>query len=399
LPHRLPFRLRHWNAAIALATEWIVKPLLVIVALIATVSRAGLAQAPAPASEPTRLEIGRFKSRALLQCASNVPAGAPLAIVVPGSGAHGPEEMMPAAATLDGTNAAILSAIAGGLRAGGFHTLQVGKPGVEFFAGSWEREKLAYDAELFLRLTWGDLIENVTEAVRYAEGARPCGASAIVLVGHSEGTTVVADAAVGNPAVRGLVFLGLQGESVSSAIEWQAYVRPVELFIGPDVDADHDGYITRDEAARWPKDFSYPWKDEETKVSIDAWSAHSRSQPQISQAIASVKASPLYGNGQWDRAPLYAQIAALPIPVLGLTGSLDVQTPPRQLQALSSACQAAKKLDCEVHEVPGVGHFFSAPRPPRAQVLVDATLGPVAPEFLKFFARTLQSWRSGVREK
>jgi hypothetical protein len=73
------------------------------------------------------------------------------AIVVPGSGAHGPEEMMPGAATLDGANAPSLSSIARGLRAGGFHTLQLGKPGVEFFAGSWEREKLAYDAELFLK--------------------------------------------------------------------------------------------------------------------------------------------------------------------------------------------------------------------------------------------------------
>ena len=94
---------------------------------------------------------------------------------------------------------------------------------------------------------------------------------------------------------------------------------------------------------------------------------------------------------------MYSQIASLSIPVLGFTGSVDVQTPPRQLEELTKACKAAKKKDCASHVVPGVGHFFSAPRPPRSQMLVDATLGPVSPDFLEYFARTLSAWRPGIR--
>lgn len=49
-----------------------------------------------------RLEVGHLKSRALLQCAKGAPSDAPLAIIVPGTRAHGPDEAMPPSITADG---------------------------------------------------------------------------------------------------------------------------------------------------------------------------------------------------------------------------------------------------------------------------------------------------------
>jgi len=207
----------------------------------------------------------------------------------------------------------------------------------------------------------------------------------------------IADVAVRNPNVRGLVFLGFHGHGFRDLVEWQAYQRPIELFVNPDVDADHDGFITREEASRWTKDFNYPWKDGESRISIDAYTAYLRSNPEYEKAIQTLATSPLYSNGIWERAPIYAQVAHLPIPVLAFTGSLDVMTPPTELEALRAACAEAGKRDCETHLVPGLGHGMSPPKPPRRQPLLDQTEGPVDAGFLDLFTRTLADWKSKIR--
>jgi pimeloyl-ACP methyl ester carboxylesterase len=347
-------------------------------------------------SRARRLEIGHLKARALLQCATGATRDAPLAIIVPGTGAHGPEEAMPPSITADGKDTQILTSFAEGFRAAGFHTLQLGKPGVEFHTG-WDEKSIAYDKDLYLRLTWNDLLESTDEAIAYVEAEHPCGASTVILAAHSEGSGRILDVAMRNPKVRGLVFLGYHGHSLKEMVDFQAYRRPVDMVAKTDVDADHDGYITRDEAARWPKEFTYAWKDGETKVSIADYAKSLRDDPRLTTAIAGIAALPIYSNGIWDRPPMYAQVAALKIPVVAFSGTLDVMTPPDEIENLRAACARAHKTDCEAYLVPGLGHGFSPPKPPRSHPVLDQTEGPVSPAFLEMFARTLKTWRAKIR--
>lgn len=386
-------------------------PALRLSAALATLacSSAGTRTAPTPAGDalhranppgatppPQRLEIGRYRARAILACAPNAAPNAPIAIVIPGSGGHGPEEAMPGAITADGTETELLTSFAAGLRAAGFHTLQLGKPGIEFHT-TWDMEKIAYDRAMFLGLTWKDLLENASEGIAYVAEQKPCGAKTLVLVGHSEGTMRVADVAARDPRVRGVVFLGFHGHGFRDMVEWQAYRRPLELFVRPDVDADHDGYITRDEAARWPRDFTYSWKDGETRIALDEYAQSLRANAEYTKAIEALARSPLYSNGFWERTPTYDSVAQLRVPILAFTGTLDVMTPPRELEALQAACSSAGKRDCETHLVEGLGHGMSPPKPPRRHALLDQTEGPVDARFLDFFTKTLAVWRAKIR--
>jgi pimeloyl-ACP methyl ester carboxylesterase len=205
----------------------------------------------------------------------------------------------------------------------------------------------------------------------------------------------VSDVAAANPKVRGLVLIGFHGHSLKEMVDFQAYRRPVELFVKPDVDADHDGYITRDEAAKWGKDFAWPWKEGETRVSLADYSESLRTNPDYLKAIDQLAKAPTY-KGIWDREPMFDLVARFTIPVLAFTGTADVFTPPSELESLQAACTRAGKQDCETHLVPGLGHFMSAPRPPRGQPLVDMTNGPVDKDFLDLLTRTLSAWREQV---
>lgn len=358
----------------------------------------GVSAAAAGAESPTpeqRLEIGHFHARAILACTPRAARDRTIAILIPGTGAHGPEEAMPGSITADGQETQILTSVARALRDAGLHTLQLGKPGIDFHT-DWDLEKIAYDKSLYERLTWNDLLQNVDEAVEYITTQRPCGATRIVLLGHSEGTMRSADAAARNPRIRGLIFLGFHGRGYRDMVEWQAYRRPIELLVRTDIDADHDGYVTREEAARWPRDFSYPWQDGESRVSIEAYERSLRSNPELVNAVAAVARLPLYSNGFWERAPNYATVAQLPIPVLAFTGTLDVMTPPSEVEALKAACATAGKRDCEIHLVPGLGHGLSPPKPPRSHPLLDQTEGPVDAKFLVEFTRTVASWKQRI---
>lgn len=275
--------------------------------------------------------------------------------------------------------------------------MQLGKPGIEFHTG-WNEATFAYDRNLYERMTWADLLDNTDDAIAYVESQRPCGASTVVLVSHSEGTGRVLDVAVRNPRVRGLVLLGFHGHSLKDMVDYQAYQRPV-AFATSDVDSDRDGIITREEAARWPKEFTYVWKDGETRISIAEYERYLRTNAELTAAITNLSKTPLYGNGIWDRAPMFPQVAALAIPVVAFNGAADVVTPPRELEGLRSACSEARKVDCETHLIPDIGHYFSPPRPPRHHPLLDETYGPVSPAFLELFTRTLTSWRLRVQPK
>jgi len=131
-----------------------------------------------------------------------------------------------------------------------------------------------------------------------------------------------------------------------------------------------------------PGTVSYPWKPDETQVSLDALKQLQRQNPGAKKFIEDFKNSPLVANGIWDRAPLHDKAATLQQPILAFTGELDVQTPVTELNKLTDACRVKGKNNFEPHVVPSVGHAFSAPRKPRGQPLLDLTLGPVSEQFL-----------------
>lgn len=343
-----------------------------------------------------RVEIGHFRARAIIECAPGAGPGAPIAIIVPGTGGHGPEEAMPGSITLDGKETEILTSLAAGMRKAGIHTLQLGKPGIEFHT-TWDMEKIAYDKDMFLGLTWNDLITNTNDGIAYVSEQRPCGASTVVLAGHSEGTMRITDVAAVNPKVRGLVFMGFHGTGFRDIVDWQAYQRPIDLLVKTDIDADHDGFVTKDEGARWPTDFTYPWKPDQSRISIPDYQAHLRANPDYIKAIDGLSKAPLYSNGIWERTPTYSSLARMTIPIVAFTGTLDVYTPPREVEALKAACDQAGKKDCEIHLIPGLGHGMSAPKPPRAHPLLDKTEGPLDPRFLELFTGALEKWRARIR--
>ncbi|MBI4042747.1 MAG: hypothetical protein HY391_04640 [Deltaproteobacteria bacterium] len=99
-----------------------------------------------------KVMVGPFQSRAIwtrVLISQNRPA--PVVILIPGSGAHGPEEMMPARITEDGAEHPLFSEIAATFHAAGVHTLAVGKPGVEFFS-KWDPTIWFYDRPLYEQL-------------------------------------------------------------------------------------------------------------------------------------------------------------------------------------------------------------------------------------------------------
>jgi hypothetical protein len=60
---------------------------------------------------------------------------------------------------------------------------------------------------------------------------------------------------------------------------------------------------------------------------------------------------------------------------------------------LAEACKTVGKQNCQITVVPGLGHGFSVPHPPRGHPLLDLTVGPIDPKFLLL----LQDFMASVR--
>ncbi|NBW81062.1 alpha/beta hydrolase [bacterium] len=375
-------------------------PLIVNTACLArTFSDAGLLAnsgrpSDASSSAEQRLKVGRYQSRAILNCAPiQTNRSETLAIMIPGSGSNGPEEMAPADMTLDGKDVSLFEPIASSFRNAGLHTLQLGKPGVEYFS-TWDQSKWFYDQKMYSALKWKDLLDNVQDAISFTKSTAPCGSKKIVLVGHSEGTMVAIDVADANRSVDGIILLGYTGGPYKNILDWQLFERPFEWLIAKDVDANHDGFVTRSEADQWPGVVSYPWRSIETQVSIDTLRALQRQNSKLVEVIENFKNSPLVSDGIWDRPSIHEKAAGLAQPILAFTGENDIQTPVSEINALLKACRTKQKSDCEGHVVPGLGHAFSPLRGPRAQPLLDATLGPVSENFVSSLSQAVVSWTS-----
>jgi uncharacterized protein len=332
-----------------------------------------------PVAQP--LVIGKYQSRALWTPADTGAAAAPVVILISGTGPNGPEGIVRADLTADGKVHALLSELSEALHHAGLHTLALGKPGVDFYPGDSGNGSWYYDYPLFAALHWSDLVANLAEAVHFVRTLPNVDPRRIYVLGHSQGTQVAVDYAASDPSVAGLILLGYSGDDMATLVDWQFFRRTLETLVLTDVDADHDGVVTRQEAARW-SDLTLPFDPQHEQLTYAEIERGLRSEPHLTAMAQSMADWPLYVAGIYARGPLYEKTAALPLPLYVFTGALDVWTPPRDALRLLAACAVAGKTDCDVHILPGLGHGFSPPMGARHQPLLDSSFGPADPGFL-----------------
>lgn len=327
------------------------------------------------------LSFGRFSSRAIFNQASvNCPA--PLVILVPGSGANGPEEMIPANLTGNGKDQGLFNSFASAInKSGHVGTLAIGKPGVNFFK-SWQSQDLFYDKNLYVNLSWQDLILNLADAVEFAASLPCVDPSQIILLGHSEGTQVATDFTTQFfTKVKTLIYVGFSGESLQTTLDWQLFQRPLDSWLVPDVDTNRDGLISKTEVKDWPE-FQWDWKPGQNQLSFLEIEADLRANVDLQKFYQAASQSKLW-QGVFNRTPIYEEAANLKQNIYAFTGDLDVQTRPQEALKLKDFCSQKQKANCEVTLVPGLGHGMSPPSGPRKQKFLDATLGPVDQSFLQ----------------
>ncbi|MGZ3804277.1 MAG: alpha/beta hydrolase family protein [Pseudobdellovibrionaceae bacterium] len=260
-------------------------------------------------------------------------------------------------------------------------TLAIGKPGVEFFK-SWDPNDYFYDKELYLKLEWQDLINNVSDAIDFASTLPCVDSKNIVILGHSEGTQIAVNFANLFPTrVRSLILIGYAGENLAKIVDWQLFHRDIDSWLMPDVDTDHDGCISKSEAQKWPE-LHWNWKTGQDKISFLEIEAALRADPDRQKFYQQASTSKIWKE-VFNRAPLYEETANLNQNIFVFTGELDIQTRPEEALELQKSCIAKQKTNCEIHIVPNLGHGMSQPKGPRKQKLVDATLGPADDSFLK----------------
>lgn len=279
----------------------------------------------------------------------------------------------------------------------GFHTLQLGKPGVEFFH-SWEKVTSFsnfYDKRLWSQLKWNDLVINVEDAVQFLR--RDPNVGNIYLLGHSEGTVVASDVAAKNPEITGVVLLGYAGESIISTLKWQTFDRQIEDVISSDIDSNRDGFITEAEAKLWPpsalfpptflgKNKSWDWVSKD-KISLEEvaemWHADSELKENV-DIEKWIKRFPFWSDFV-KRDDIKETTASIRGTVHVFAGEFDVNTPPQWAFDLQKVCKARQK-NCNVRIVKGVTHKFARVNEsfagPKFNKVLDQGLNPVDPDFL-----------------
>jgi dienelactone hydrolase len=340
-------------------------------------------------SMPEKIQIGNMKARALWSKA-NVKEGkkAPALILIPGSGPNGPEEMMPGKLTEDGKPHSLFQQISEPFVKQNFNVISLGKPGIEFFSrwddqGWFDLQVLFYDQDLFKKLTWAGLIDNLAAGIDFLKHQPTVDTKKIYILGHSEGTQIASDYAKRDSSIAGYILLGYSGQNIKKILEWQMVQRPMEHFIKTDIDPKHRGFVTKADTANWPSpillddaEFVWPWKADQDMLTYAEIEMYLRKSTKIDTTLAKCKASPFYG-AVCDRLDFYSETAKIKSPIYIFTGKLDLQTPPSEAVALKDACDKIGKRDCYLHLIPDVGHGFSRPRGPRRHPLADLTVGPV----------------------
>ncbi len=215
---------------------------------------------------------------------------------------------------MTGKSEAVFSQFSQPFHEAGIHTLALGKPGIDF-AGPTDQpfQVHFYDRDLYLQLQWKDLIQNLDEAVRFAKTLPNVDPEKIYILGHSEGTQVAVDYAQKHSSVKGIILLGYYAVSMSRIIDFQDFIRPIQYFVEPSVDANHDGYITREEASQWPEfavATQWQWPQGQERVSIQELQNYMRSRPDLKANYNQMQNLPIW-KAVWNRSPIYHEMASL----------------------------------------------------------------------------------------
>ncbi len=327
------------------------------------------------------LTFGRYNSRAIFKKSIDPKCFAPLIILVPGSGANGPEEMVPASSTSTNKDYSIFNAFSDGLHQGHVGTLSIGKPGVDFFT-SWDRSKWFYNQTLFANLDWQDLINNLKDAVNFAKTLPCVNPGRIIVLAHSEGTQVAVDFAQQNPYdISDFILVGFSGENLAVTLDWQLFRRSIDTWLKPDVDTNQDRFISKSEVETWPE-FHWNWQPNQNLISFTEIEYALRADVTLQKKYKQFSDTPLWKK-VFNRPAIYSEVTKLKQNVYVFTGAQDVQTKPEEALRLQNECRRKNKINCWIQIIPGLGHAMSEPKGPRKQKLLDSTLGPVSPMFLK----------------
>lgn len=340
--------------------------------------------------QPEKLQIGTYKSRAIFTKAvdSSNSAKRPLVILIPGSGPNGPESFMGPDVTLDRQFHPLLTEFAKPLTEAGFHTLQLGKPGIDFGYNP-DGSVPFYDIELTKSINWNDLILNLKEAVDYARTRPDVDSDRIFVLGHSQGTQVAVDYASKYNNISGLILLGFSNDDIKTLTDWQLFQRVFDCLIIPDIDTNHDGIITSEEANKFPG-LQLGLSETKSSITIKEMQQTQRSDKNLQNMFNATITLPATKD-IFDRGPLIPFVLKLNVPIFVFNGTEDVQTRPEGSIDLATAAKQLNKDNIHVTLVNGLGHGFSEPRPPRKQKLLDLTIGPVDPKFQKMLFELGQS--------
>lgn len=343
-------------------------------------------------TKPEKIIIGNYKSRAIFSKSYSAnKLNAPTVILIPGSGANGPEEAMPGSLTTTGKTEPLFNQLASALNKAGFNTLQLGKPGVDFHNDSFDFEKIFYDYELFKKSTWKDYLDNVDFSYQYLLQRGDIDPAKIYLLGHSEGTKVSIDyVKYRNSEIKGLILLGYSGEDMETVIDWQVFEREIEYFVMTDVDDNRDNIVTKEEASKW-KEFQLDWDNYPSNhVSISEIRRILKNDPK-KNAFSKKSKESLIWKDIVREGPNYSRAASLSQPIFVFTGELDLQTRAVEAENLGKECALHNKLNCYINIVPGLGHGFSPPKGERKHPLLDISIGPIEESFLDFFENYLEN--------
>lgn len=342
-----------------------------------------------------KLKIGRYDSRAIWS-STKENALAPTIILLPGSGAFGPEEMIPASMTLTNKDEPLFNSLRIVLNNGGVNTLALGKPGVEFVDPKHSNNQF-YNKDLFKNLRWQDLLNNIEDAISYLETQKKTKNTKIYLLGHSEGTKLAIDYTLSHAdQIEGVILLGYSAENLKKTIEWQLIDRTLDSWLKPDVDVNHDGFITKNEARYWENYLNeiFPfWKtvtNENEQIPYKVFKESLENNPIIAKELEKFENYPLWSDGVYSGEDYYSKVVALSQDVWIYSGKLDLQTRTKESIKQKKICDEYKKKNCYLTLVKNVGHGFSSPRPPRKHPLLDITVGPFNEEFLEMMRSLAQ---------
>ena len=317
-----------------------------------------------------------------------VPRGAgpetPAVVLLHMSGAFGMDEDMPETLTHAGRPAKLFKQLSDALARAGFVVLRYDKRGVLGWDAQLGTERV--DQAVFGGLTVDDLTKDAATAVRFLRNGPGGSKRRVLLLGQSEGTALAPLVAELEP-VDGLILMGAMASRFDELLRHQIVERRIGWALS--LDEDKDGFLSRWETARVPRDFM----DLRELIDFHDWDANGDGQLSVAEIRTAFETT--LENDPQNKTPWYrSHLGLRPTsevlpefrgPILILQGDQDANTPVSEARLLERSLGDSRHPDFSVEILPGLGHAFS---PPGNGGL--PTVGPIAPQALDSVTRWAQ---------